>query len=496
MENFFGKTFKHSLFLIAIAEIISYLGYLSPVVNKLFFVMIVLATLWLTLKDLRFGILAVLAELFIGSKGYLYFFAIGDTVISLRIALWIVVMGVWLAQTLLKLIRNKKLEIGFFKSSFAIYFGVFSLFIIFGVVNGILRNNSLNNVFFDFNSWLYLTLIFPLYSVFSYANQKDFASQIFQVFTAASLWISFKTLFLFAVFSHSTGFYDLYRWVRVSGVGEITQMLGGFPRIFIQSQIFVLIGFFLFLYQVVKARNRKDLFCYLSLCLVLLSAILISLSRSFWIGLAAGLILFFLFMIWENRRINLIFKTTGQLIGLGFASFLLIQIVARFPFTSSAGFDTADLLSGRATEISGEAGASSRMALLPVLLKEIKENPIFGKGYGATVTYKTEDPRILQVSPSGEYSTFAFEWGWLDIWIKLGLVGMLAYLTIIFKMIFIGLKQFRESGNFFNIFLPLGLVVIGAVSIFSPYMNHPLGLGYLIVAVAILDHNKMAKIKI
>ena len=121
-----------------------------------------------------------------------------------------------------------------------------------------------------------------------------------------------------------------------------------------------------------------------------------------------------------------------------------------------------------------------------------------GQGFGATITYQSSDPRVLQASPTGEYTTYAFEWGWLDIWLKLGLFGVLAYLVLIGKIVISGLKLVLDNrqqtiDNRTVLGLIIGLGVIVVVSIFSPYMNHPLGIGYLILVSAILENFKVKK---
>ena len=131
---------------------------------------------------------------------------------------------------------------------------------------------------------------------------------------------------------------------------------------------------------------------------------------------------------------------------------------------------------------------SSRWALLPELLNNIKQAPILGKGFGTTITYKSSDPRVLQSSATGKYTTYAFEWGWLDVWLKLGIVGLLAYFVLIAKICITGLRQ---NNNFINQGVIIGFIVIISVSMFSPYMNHPLGIGYLILANVILLQNKI-----
>jgi len=166
------------------------------------------------------------------------------------------------------------------------------------------------------------------------------------------------------------------------------------------------------------------------------------------------------------------------------ASLTLTLGLAFFPWpTTLGGFNATALLSDRATGLTGEAGASSRWQLLPPLWQEIKQAPIMGQGFGATVTYLTSDPRVLAASPSGVYTTYAFEWGWLDVWLKLGILGLLAYLILFAKIIFAGLK----INTALSLSLTGGLIILAAVNIFSPYVNHPLGIGYLLIAAAMMD---------
>ncbi len=536
--NIFNRKFYLILGFIFLAELFSLFGYLLSDFNKIGFFVIILLTLIFSLIKLEYGLWILLAELFIGSKGYLFFFEQGGIIISIRIALWLVIMSVWLAKIISNLIKNKKLQIEFFKSSYFSYFLILFLFIAWGVINGFLNNNTISNIFFDFNGWLYFTLVFPVYSVFASkppSGSKSHSVALMQIFTASIIWLSAKTFFLLFAFSHNmigmTS--ELYRWVRVSGVGEITQMQGGFYRIFFQSHIFVLIGFFVFLMlinsviarsgverkrterrsnpvKVVSATGllrrlsfatlirapRNDKIILFSVFCFLFSTILISFSRSFWAGLIIGLLFYYFIIVlfykigWKKFII-----TNAILLCAGIFSVGLIVAVVKFPYPQpTGGFTTTELLSKRAGQITGEAGVSSRWTLLPKLWNEIKRAPILGQGFGATVTYKSSDPRVLQLSPTGEYTTYAFEWGWLDIWLKLGFFGIIAYLMLLGKICIIGLRHNTQNKIISG--LTLGLVVIAVVSVFSPYMNHPLGIGYLIlVSVMILNKSKILNLK-
>jgi hypothetical protein len=489
-----NKIIRNTLLFIILAEILSFLGYYYQLVNFTAFFAIIILVLILSLYRLKYGLFILLAELLIGSFGYLFYFETGGFKISIRIALWLIIMSVWLAGAIIKSIKNKKIQLDFLRSPYLFYFAALLVFIALSVMNGFFKNNSLNNIFFDANNWLYFLLIFPIYSVL----QDDSNLKIIkQIFLTSIGWLSVKTIILAYIFSHSFNFFilDLYLWIRRSGSGEITQVVPGFSRIFMQSHIFVLIGFFILLFYLLKNLNEKPAvfnkqnFYLIGFNSLLLSTIIISFSRSFWLGLAAGGFFIWLAAIGKfktNLKKFIIFNSIIALTVI--LSLALTFLIIKFPYPApSGGFNAGNLLSDRATQIANEAGASSRWQLLPPLWREIKAAPILGRGFGATVTYKSNDPRVLAVNSSGEYTTYAFEWGWLDIWLKLGILGLLIYLFLFIKII---LSGFMIS-SYFSLSLAAGLIVILAVNIFSPYANHPLGIGYLIIAAAVMENLKL-----
>jgi len=494
----FNKKSFYLFSFIVFIELVSFLGYFHPALNSKGFLFIALSFLILSLIKFEYGVLALLIELFISSKGYLFYYDFEGVSLSIRIAFWLILMSVWFAKEVIKIIKTKKIEICFFKSEYFPYYIVLFIFIIWGVVNGFLSHNDFDNIFFDFNGWLFWLLIFPIFSVI-YENRK-IIDNILQVFVISTTWVSIKTLLLLYIFSHNIfGISSIYRWIRETGVGEITLVMGGFYRIFFQSHIFVLIGFFVILIFLInfsrdEIKKDKKIFVFNFLLLIIFTAVnLISFSRSNWLGMVCGLLLFFLFVIWKfgwKRFLKSVIFLLASLI----LSFGLIISIVKFPFPDpTGGFDASELFSKRATQIAGEAGASSRWALLPKLWEQIKEKPIQGKGFGATVTYVTSDPRFLETSVTGEYTTYAFEWGWFDIWLKLGIFGLFSYLLLLFIILYKSIKKIDEYSNFEKLLifgLLLGTISISAVSFFSPYMNHPLGIGYIVLATSILSQNK------
>jgi O-antigen ligase len=132
-----------------------------------------------------------------------------------------------------------------------------------------------------------------------------------------------------------------------------------------------------------------------------------------------------------------------------------------------------------------DAATASRWSLLPKLNEKILNAPILGNGFGTSVTYQSSDPRIIS-STGGAYTTSAFEWGYHDILVKMGLVGIAAYGFLLYA-IFIELKSAAPRERTWLIPAFVALLLINFV---SPYLNHPLGIGFLALLLALGAHKK------
>ncbi|PLX22189.1 hypothetical protein C0584_00340 [Candidatus Parcubacteria bacterium] len=503
------KKIKLAFSIIFLLEIFSLFSFLFPELNSIFFVTIVLFVFIVSLKKIEYGLWFSFAELIIGSKGYLFYIGIGGLSLSIRIGIWFFVMLAFFIK-LSKLLKEKYykdlvkrpsyiLEIlqNFLKSTYYLkYFFVLFLFILYSLIVAFISGNDNKNIFFDFNAWMFLSYIFPVY--FAYHLKRNDLANLYSIIIGALSWVSFKTFFLLYIFSHNiiSILPAVYSWVRKSGVGEITRMDSGFSRIFFQSHIYF-IPLFIFLvsislYYFINNKYKKSVlfkFLYFS-SIVSLSINLITLSRSNWVGVVLSLALIFLFVLifFKIKKTVLSFILIASMFMFSVG---LISLIVKFPFPDpSAEFSTSGLLSERAKQISSEAGVSSRWSLLKPLISEIGNHPIMGSGFGSTVTYVSSDPRVLEMSPSGEYTTYAFEWGWLDIWLKFGFFGLLFYLYLLFKIFIFPFSKKMKPNNINSVFIysmAIGLFALSAVNFFSPYFNHPLGIAYLILISIIFD---------
>lgn len=491
--------FRGTLLGIILLELISFFAWLIPSFGNIAFVVIALIMLIISMQDLRIGLGIVLAELVIGSHGYLFSLAPDQIGLAIRHALFLVVMIVGLVQ----MIRDR--SVAFFSS---IYFwpSIALLVVVsFSILRGVFAGNELSTVFFDTNAFIFFGLALPIWQVIKERNDLEI---LIYASLAALTASTIKVFFLLYVFTHKFWWMldETYRWVRDTRIGEITQVTEQFFRIFFQSQIFTIIAFFLVtlwlthlirsskLKEIIKTKRFWVIFLFLS---SLLASILISFSRSNWVGMfAAGIlvpiVLFLSTQDWLKRFTTFVGVSLGSLLfGL-----IIVSSIVLFPYPKPSGsFDATNLLSKRAFTFTGEAGVSSRWQLLDPLWSAVQEHVILGSGFGTAVTYITQDPRILAQSPTGEYTTIAFEWGYLDLWLKMGLIGLLVYaalaLFIVYRSIQLMRRHKGEESFAMDVVLIQGLflggVALFATHTFSPYLNHPLGIGYLLFWAVTLE---------
>src|SRR3989338_2483678 len=176
MTFMFGRLFTITLFSILVLYLASFASFIMPPLNAVFFIALAVGALVLTLYKFEYGLLLMLAEIFVGSKGYLFWIEIGDARISLRMALFIIVVAVWLVGQIKNRVQNVK-----FTGIPRCYWPLF-LAIAWGVLNGWVRGNSLSNIFSDANAWAYFILVPILASV---KFDEKYVSQLAQIFLGA-----------------------------------------------------------------------------------------------------------------------------------------------------------------------------------------------------------------------------------------------------------------------------------------------------------------------
>jgi len=432
-----------------------------------------ITALLLAIKDMRwlFGLLVI--EMVIGSHGHLFSAQVMGHVLTIRMLLFGTLTAAWIIHVLRGCSR-------IFHFSHMRITGPL-LFIIGAVAWGMLRawSNGISPAYAigDANGYVFLALI-PI-AIEQISDRRSFA-WIGRIFVGALTWLAFKSLLLLYLFSHEFPFLkELYTWQRKAWLTEITRLDGGVYRVFAASDIFLLIGVFVGFMLLWKMASKRK-WVWMSL---ISSAFLLSLSRSFWLG---GLVaITFTFPVLARLKMLTLRSVKGFLlkgIGILTVSAAVLLGIMQFPFPNKLSDASAiAVFSSKLTGIS-DAAVSSRWNMLGPLTEKIKEAPILGSGFGTAITYRSDDPRIHALHPGGIITTYAIEWQYLEMIMKMGILGILGILWLWLR---IGVFFWRAIKNAAgkDLLLVIGLMMAFfafiIANIFTPYLNHPLGWMFL-----------------
>lgn len=465
--SFFSTTknrFLAWLIIFLLAEVLSYLAHSFDILNLIVLVIVALATVILVWKKPIFALYIPLAEIVWGSLGHSFDYKF----LSIRLLIFLIIILIWFSRNIIKIKTWRIIN----DTRLWPFYLLIIFLLILGIGSGYYKNFDIQNIFLDANAFGYLLYLPVWYQVY----EKKYLNNIFVIIKAAALIVAIKTLIVFNIFSqylHGID-NDFYRWIRDSRTGEITDMGNNFYRVFMQSQFYLLIAWFwLFIKNWQKFVWSR--FIFLS---IISAALLISLSRSFWLGgIIAVLFLLINIFIFNKQKFCL---NILRILAIACSAFLLVQIFYNVP-----NINSVNILQKRASQ-TNEASINSRLQLIDPLWQGIKEYPIIGHGFGKQITYYSEDPRV-----NGIQSVYAFEWGWLDMWLKAGIVFVLAFvywLWLLYKRAYAIVKHDMQL----SLFVLTSLISLIIIHFFTPYLNHPLGLALLTLVTILLSHGKIS----
>lgn len=482
-KQFIDRTFWIALGSIAVTHLLAVL-IRGSILELPFLLLVVFGCGFLAWRQLPIAIFVAFTEIMVGGHGHLLEASAWGFPLSLRSAIFVGVMSGWGIGLLVRRFVPK------FVWSRDLPWFVLFLAVTIGFIIGASRHDF-GKVFDDVNAYLTVGYLLPVISIIWDSKIKR---QLLQVFAGSVAWITFMTLSLSFVFNHFPGklLDPVYKFVRDSRLAEVTLQVyepSYFYRVFMPSQLFVVIVCMVLLAMMLTLWRKERLPRSVMLAFVAVGATsLLSMSRSFALGFIAGSIIVGLVaLVLYRREYKLIIWRTVLSIILAVGATLLSIATIIFPLPTRPDLSDAAFYK-TSSSVGRSAGVASRWQLLDPLMTEIYQAPIWGSGFGTEVTYQSVDPRIIAETGNGQYTTFRFEWGYQDLWLKMGLLGLLSY---IIYMACIGRAVVRTISQQENIWLPLGLgaglVVLFVTHVFSPYLNHPIGIGYMLFVLPFLD---------
>ncbi len=434
---------------------------------NIFFVLLIIISFFLAFYRPSWLALMSLAELVIGGKGYLFFLQLSGQKISIRLLLFVLLFIAWGV----KLLRQRRWN---FPRQWLWPLSALTAWVIIMSGVGLLRGNSPGNIFLDMNGYLYLAIALPWWTFF---KDKNFNQKILiPVILAGITLIGLKSWLMQALFAHDLAFLPrLYQWIRQTGIGEITLINKNVYRIFFQSQIYTFLGFLFILVALLRGQvQRWWTWAWLGSSL----GIIISLSRSFWLGAAVAFVVLLWLLLRQRQWLHL--RRLWVLIPAGLFVWLATTWAQNFPYIWPPPGHTngTSAVAARLHSTGSSEASTARHNQIPPLVQAIRKNPITGQGFGTQVTYYSSDPRIR-----GNRTTSAFELGYLDQWLDLGFIGLVLLGWLLWTLL---RRAWLQPQKWMWLVPTIGLMAVHAT---SPYLNHPLGLGWLaLVGLAVYDH--------
>ena len=182
----------------------------------------------------------------------------------------------------------------------------------------------------------------------------------------------------------------------------------------------------------------------------------LNISRAYFLGLIIGLLL----LKYQNNWLDWL-----KILCLNFL--IILALFTAFNIISSSNTDTGwailGLKFGGITAPQTEISSQNRMELLKPIAVMIKDAPLLGQGLGQSII--TE-----------KINTRHFDWGYFEMWIKWGLLGLLWSLTMLGLL---SKKIWTKIKNQ-NIYLGIlsGAVALAVINITTPALFHVFGILY------------------
>lgn len=164
-------------------------------------------------------------------------------------------------------------------------------------------------------------------------------------------------------------------------------------------------------------------------------AFVITVGRGMWIAAIAGLAILGVLLVVDRNRAG------RRWIVLAAVPVVILGSAYSFQQVTSAGVGTTAFRRiGRIQNYEEDHSISGRLLSYGVALDAIFQRPVFGGGHGVTVSYLVTNVEIPHVYKGGTVDSV-----YLTLLLRMGLVGLIAFLFLYVKAVLLAFRLFRTS---------------------------------------------------
>lgn len=378
----------------------------------------------------------------------------------------------------------------------------FLIWFLISTIIGVKNENRLVSI--DFNGFLYLVFMPLALVVLNSTKKVNILMKVMICGSAVLALITIAHLILYvcniSLFDEIANFEIQIKFARISHISK------SIPRIYMLSALYMIAGCAFSMYFLRREKVAWKKWGYITTVAICFFALLLSYTRSIYASVLVSAVVVFIYLFFsvsKKERIKLISNTCACVI-------LFIGIGGVFSLSTGANYmgyalsrstvgmmeeepnlegdqdfdsENSDLVDSENQELDHYNQITLKSDQLRAItinesIEYIKKSPIIGHGLGFTVPSR----------PDGN------EYSYLDIWLKMGIVGLILYfLPIVFILINI-FKTCNEGVFSRKIKVMWFAVLMGVMvySLFNPYINSALGI-FIYSCTMVISQNTIRK---
>jgi len=349
---------------------------------------------------------------------------------------------------------------------------IFFIIFTFSILNGLQNGYTVQDIFIASKGFLFVLIIFPF---FIFVESIDKAKNLFKAMIFASVILAILTIFIFIFYGLNPDSYIMIRtFLDKLDYGYIA-MRSGQPAVFMKASPFLAIALNYEINMYINGPRKNRHVNIVFICL-LLAAVICTMSMGLWIASIVGAGFIIIVSFFNRKNIKLPhYKGDLLKIALVFIFFNLFGKIITPETVVNTNYIQNSLNNRLSSSDSSFIVKKDQLFKLTTLWLE---NPFFGKGFGASITFKVDNLRDDRM--------VLFELFWNQLLFNIGVFGFLSYIWLIFEPMILFFKNafkkhFVGKDVMHMISLNMGMIIICIISSVNPFMNNPIGIGYLVI---------------
>lgn len=412
----------------------------------------------------NFTVALIFIELVLGGLGHLF---------GLPIRKGLFAVGIVFS---LYMIYKEKIKIS---NKFIIPIVIVTLYAVYGSVIGLIKGNSLGDIFSDANTFLGIIYILLLIAYIKDSREKIY--NIFNIFINCSVIVALLTIGLF-FFSRIflpdnvkiiTEYNDLNRTLEYGLISGLV-LSNNYARVYLYNGIFMQLAVSLLMIRILNKNHSKKAWDIVKLSIIAIG-IYVSNTRGFWVGTLGVVVLVVMYFLFRRVKDKLSIKLAVIpilvliIVNFGISKTIVAPKNNNVPVQQETLKDRVDSIVDFENDLSNKV----RAVQLKFLLENFKEAPILGAGFGAHIYEYTEYSKANNLPGAALSSNF--ELYYVELLFKTGIVGitiffgyMLLNFIKLIQLIFV--KKMNSKDEQILVAWSIGTMSILGSSITNPYI--------------------------